>query len=120
MYTHDSVNVLLHFKVWHVPSTSAEEAATSAKKVENLIQGQEGVILKSEKITIQTLAYPIKKHSSGYFTVAEFQLQEDKIKLIKTELDKDKEILKIRLTEYRQFFKRISDINKIINNKNKK
>ena len=70
-----------------VSSQVKEETAESIKKeLEGFIQSREGVILTSEKISIQTLAYPIKKQSSGYFATLTFQILEDKIKEIKEKI----------------------------------
>lgn len=74
------------------------------KNIESFIQEQEGIILspqsgipfagKSEKTSAKTLAYPIKKQSSGYFITLEFQALEDKIKEIKSKIEKDNKILR--------------------------
>lgn len=71
-----------------------EDAGAVAKEIETFIQSKEGVILKSEKTGAQTLAYPVKKQSSGYFCILEFQTAEHNIKEIKGMLEKDKKILR--------------------------
>lgn len=71
-----------------------KEADALIKEIEIFVQNKEGVILKSEKTTAQTLAYPIKKQSSGYFVFLTFQISEDKIKEIKEKLEKDIKILR--------------------------
>ncbi len=76
------------------PSLTLDQANTTAKEVESLIQNKEGVILKSEKTAIKTLAYPIKKQSSAYFFILEFQIQEGKIKELRDYLEKEKNILR--------------------------
>ena len=48
-------------------SVTTEDTATVMREVDSFIQSKEGVILKSENTAAQTLAYPIKKNSSGYF-----------------------------------------------------
>ncbi len=71
-----------------------EDAGAVAKEIETFIRSKEGVILKSEKTSTQTLAYPVKKQSSGYFFILEFQTAENSIKEIKGMLEKDKKILR--------------------------
>ncbi|MSU60574.1 MAG: 30S ribosomal protein S6 [Candidatus Staskawiczbacteria bacterium] len=71
-----------------------EDAGAVAKEIETFIQSKEGVILKSEKTGAQTLAYPVKKQSSGYFCILEFQTAENTIKEIKGMLEKDTKILR--------------------------
>ncbi len=70
------------------------EAENTVKEVESFIQSKEGVILKSEKAVAKTLAYQIKKQSSGYFVVLEFQILENKVKELKEALGKNSKILR--------------------------
>jgi len=71
-----------------------DEVDAITKEVETFIQAGEGVILHSEKTTAQTLAYPIKKQSSGYYVITTFQIAESKIKELKALLEKQKDILR--------------------------
>ncbi len=73
---------------------STDESENLKNDLEGFIQSKEGVILKSEKTAPQTLAYPIKKHSSGYFATLTFQVLEDKVKEIKDKLQKDAKVLR--------------------------
>jgi len=73
---------------------SSYQAEATAKEIESFIKNNEGVILRSEKISVQTLAYPIKKRSSGYFADLTFQVAEDKIKELKEKLEKSNQILR--------------------------
>lgn len=73
---------------------TVEEADTVKKEFEASLQGMGGVILKSEKTTPQPLAYQIKKQSSGFFVVTEFQIEESKVKEIKTELERNTKVLR--------------------------
>ncbi len=71
-----------------------EQSQGTAKEVENFIQSKEGIIVRSEKTNPQVLAYPIKKQSSGYFFILQFQLAEHAIKELREKLEKDKAILR--------------------------
>lgn len=73
---------------------SGELAESTAKEIETFIQGKEGVIIKSEKITPKTLSYNIKKQSSGFFGVVEFQLEPEHVEELKTKLEKDDKIIR--------------------------
>jgi len=73
---------------------NSEESDNLKKNLESSIQSKEGVILKSEKTLAQTLSYPIKKQSSGYFVILTFQISEDKIKEIKDNLEKENKVLR--------------------------
>ncbi|MDO8623405.1 MAG: 30S ribosomal protein S6, partial [archaeon] len=51
------------------PDITSEQAETESKNIESIVQDKKGVVLKSEKPSAKTLAYPIKKQSSGFFGV---------------------------------------------------
>ncbi len=70
------------------------EADVESKKIESLIQSKEGIILKSEKPFPRTLSYPIKKQSSGFFGVLEFQLEPEHLGELKEKLQKDGKIIR--------------------------
>lgn len=84
------------YELTYIISTqlSVEQAGEAAKEVESAIQTRGGVILKSEKIAPRTLSYPIKKQSSGYIGLIEFQIEENSVKEVKAVLDKDIRILR--------------------------
>jgi len=73
---------------------AVEEAETVKKDFEAFLQAKEGIILKSERTSPQPLAYPIKKHSSGFFVITEFQIEEDNVKGVKEELQKNSKVLR--------------------------
>jgi len=75
-------------------AVTSDQAQILSNEFENFIQDEGGIIIKSEKNGLQTLAFPIKKQSSGYFFTLESQLQEDKIKKIEENFKKDKNILR--------------------------
>ncbi len=88
---------------------NSEQADAKAKEIESFIQSREGTILKSERISIQTIAYPIKKQSSGYFGNLIFKVEEparsatevaggNKVKEIKEKMEKDNKILRHLIT----------------------
>ncbi len=64
------------------------------KNIEGFIQEKEGVIITSQKTAAQTLAYPIKKQSSGYYVTTVFQAAEDTIKPLSSKLDLEKDVLR--------------------------
>src|SRR3989344_6191586 len=72
----------------------SEEAENLKKEVEVFVQSKGGVIVKSEKTVPQSLAYPIKKHSSGYFVTLEFQGEEKEVKALKEKLEKEARVLR--------------------------
>jgi len=79
------------------PEITAEEAEAEAKSIELLIQGKEGVIIKSEKPTPKTLAYPIKRQGSGFFVILEFQLEPEHIGELKEKIQKNSKIIRSML-----------------------
>jgi len=73
---------------------TAEEVEAETKNIEFFIQDKKGIILKSEKPSPRTLAYPIKKQSSGFFSVLEFQLEPEHLGELKEKLQKDDKIIR--------------------------
>lgn len=72
----------------------SEQVESLKKGVEDFVQKNGGSIIKSEKTIAQSLAYPIKKHSSGFFMTLEFNAEEKDIKDLKAELEKSPDILR--------------------------
>ncbi|MEK7061702.1 MAG: 30S ribosomal protein S6 [Patescibacteria group bacterium] len=70
------------------------EAEAKTKSIESLIQGKEGIVLRSEKPIPRTLAYNIKKQSSGFFGVLEFQLEPEHLGELKEKIQKDDKIIR--------------------------
>ncbi|MBI3631535.1 MAG: 30S ribosomal protein S6 [Candidatus Staskawiczbacteria bacterium] len=73
---------------------TSEQAEAESKNIESLIQGKEGIILKSVKLSPKTLAYSIKKQSSGFFGVLEFQLEPEHLGEIKEKIQKNGNIIR--------------------------
>ena len=71
-----------------------EEADGVKKDFEASLQATGGVIIKSEKTTPQPLAYQIKKQSSGFFVTTEFTVEENQIKPMKAQLEKNAKVLR--------------------------
>lgn len=75
-------------------SLTTEEADALRKDVESFIQSKEGVIVASERSNPQTLAYSIKKHSSGYFVIVEFKLEQKDVKELLAMVEKNDRVLR--------------------------
>lgn len=73
---------------------NSQEADEVKNQVEKIIQDKGGTVLMSERSEAKTLAYPIKKQISGYFTTLELRIEEDKIKEIKDILEKETRMLR--------------------------
>ena len=76
---------------------TAEEAEAEAKNTESYIQEKEGIILKSTKPFPMTLAYPVKKQGSGFFSILEFQLEPEHLDELKKKLEKNSKIIRSML-----------------------
>lgn len=75
-------------------SLSPEEAMSEAKDIESFTEGKGGVVLNSEKAVASVLAYPIKKHSSGFLGILTFNMLSGNIKELKEKLEKNKNVLR--------------------------
>lgn len=73
---------------------TSEEAGAKAKEIESAIQREEGTILKQSNPVARMLSYPIKGFSSGFFGVIEFQLESEKMAVLKEILEKDGKIIR--------------------------
>ncbi|MBI1866648.1 MAG: 30S ribosomal protein S6 [Candidatus Staskawiczbacteria bacterium] len=73
---------------------TAREAEEKAKSIESLIQDKNGIVLRSEKPSARTLAYNIKKQSSGFFGVLEFQLEPEYLGELNEKIQKDNKIIR--------------------------
>ena len=73
---------------------TAGEAEAEVKNIESFVKDKEGIILKLEKISPITLAYPIKKQSSGFFGVLEFQLEPEHLGELKEKIQKNDKIIR--------------------------
>lgn len=62
--------------------------------INNFIQKQGGIIIKSGAPTKKVLSYPIKKQGAGLWVILEFQLSPDKIKELEEKIEKDGQILR--------------------------
>ena len=76
------------------PTLTSDQVLQQTSGVESFIQSKEGVIVKSEKTGAQVLAYPVKKHRSGYFVMSEFQAAEGTISDIKVHVDSNGQVLR--------------------------
>ena len=72
----------------------SEEAESVKKEFETFVQEKGGVVLKSQKTVPQSLAYPVKKQSSGYVATLEFQAQENAVKPLKEKAEQHSNILR--------------------------
>ncbi len=76
------------------PELSTTDAEALKQDIESFIKNKEGLVLKSDKMTMQTLAYPVKKQRSGYFAIAEAQMEESVVLALKEMLEKHSKVLR--------------------------
>lgn len=61
------------------------------------LQAVEGTLIKSEKWGKKDCAYPIKKHTSGYYFEWKIMMDQKKISAFKKKMDYDEEVLRYLL-----------------------
>ncbi|MBI2049940.1 MAG: 30S ribosomal protein S6 [Candidatus Staskawiczbacteria bacterium] len=71
-----------------------EQVLKESENIESFIQSKGGIILKSEKPYSKALAYTIKKQSSGFLGVLEFQLEPEGLEALKEKLQKNSKIIR--------------------------
>ena len=73
---------------------TSEEAEKIAQGIDEIIQKNEGVIIKQTAPIARTLSQVIKGHASGFFGTLEFQLEQEKLTEVKTFVEKDKKVVR--------------------------
>lgn len=76
------------------PEITNEESTALAKEIESFIQSKEGIILNQINPVAKTLAYPIKKHASGFMGVLEFQTEPELLPELKDKINKNTKIVR--------------------------
>ena len=76
------------------PEITSEEAEAVSKEIESFVQGKEGIILNKTTPVAKSLAYPIKKHASGFIGALEFQVEAEKLSEIEEKIDKEGKIIR--------------------------
>jgi len=76
------------------PEITNEESMALAKEIESFVQSKEGVILNQINPVAKTLAYPIKKHASGFMCVLEFQSEPELLTELEDKINKNTKIVR--------------------------
>ena len=76
------------------PEITNEESMALAKEIESFVQSKEGVILNQINPVAKTLAYPIKKHASGFMCVLEFQSEPELLAELEDKINKNTKIVR--------------------------
>ncbi|KKR45024.1 MAG: 30S ribosomal protein S6, partial [Parcubacteria group bacterium GW2011_GWC1_40_13] len=76
------------------PEMTSEDAETKSKEIASTIQGNEGIIVKQTNPLPKALAFPVKKHASGFFGVFEFQMEQEKLSAVQEMVKKDAKIVR--------------------------
>jgi small subunit ribosomal protein S6 len=79
------------------PDLSDEDRAAKIERVHSLIAENSGQLGKVEDWGKRVLAYEIKHYTDGYYGLAEFQLEPDKVKSLEERLNIDEEILRYQI-----------------------
>lgn len=79
------------------PDLSDEDRAAKIERVHSLIAENSGQLGKVEDWGKRVLAYEIKHYTDGYYGLAEFQLEPDKVKSLADRLNIDEEILRYQI-----------------------
>ena len=88
------------------PELNQEEAEDFLKKIDSSILGI-GEVLRSEKPKKINLSYLIKNRDKAFLTVTEFKTEPAQIETLKSQLEKEKDILRFLLIRKRETQKKI-------------
>lgn len=76
------------------PVLSNDEYSKTVKKYTDFLEKNGGKLVSKEDWGIRTLAYPIQKKTSGYYTLIEFQIDGSMIKKMEVEFKRDENIMR--------------------------
>lgn len=79
------------------PNLSDEERTAKVDRVHSLITENEGHLGKTEDWGKRVLAYEIRHCTDGYYGLAEFELDPNKVKAVEDRLNIDEEILRYQI-----------------------
>ena len=79
------------------PDLSDEDRTAKVERVHSLIAENSGQLGKVEDWGKRVLAYEIRHYTDGYYGLAEFQLEPDKVRDIEERLNIDEEILRYQI-----------------------
>ncbi len=88
------------------PELNQEEAEDFLKKIESSILGI-GEVLRSKKPKKINLSYLIKNRDKAFLTVTEFKTEPTQIETLKSQLEKEKDILRFLLIRRKETQKKI-------------
>lgn len=74
-----------------------KDTEETLKKIAEHLQKEEGTISTSEKWGKKDCAYPIKKHTSGYYFEWHISIDQKKIITFKKKMDYDEDVLRYLL-----------------------
>jgi small subunit ribosomal protein S6 len=76
------------------PVLSSDEYSKTVKKYTDFLEKNGGKLVSKEDWGIRTLAYPIQKKTSGFYTLIEFQIDGSMIKKMEVEFKRDENIMR--------------------------
>jgi small subunit ribosomal protein S6 len=79
------------------PDLSDEDRTAKIERVHSLIAENSGQLGKVEDWGKRVLAYEIRHYTDGYYGLAEFQLEPDKVRAVEERLNIDEEILRYQI-----------------------
>ncbi len=93
------INYIMYELLYIIPAIYAEDELKNViTKVEALIKEEGAEITKSEVAGKLKFAYPIKSHTVGYYVLALFNAEGDKLKQINRALQLEKDVLRHMIT----------------------
>jgi len=81
------------------PNLSEKELKKSVETIHSLISEKGNLQNSNNAVEKITLAYPIKKETSAFFAVIEFETEPENIESLKTSLEKQKEVLRFLIVK---------------------
>ena len=101
------------------PTLTEEEIKSQIEKVKAILEKEGAELVATDDMGMRKLAYPVQKHSRGYYTVLLFKAKGDVIAELERNLRINEEIIKFLTVKYNKT-KEIAQFNKLVEAANKK
>jgi small subunit ribosomal protein S6 len=88
--------MLHHYETVFITTPVLSDAQTkeAVQKFKGLIEGEGGTVVHEEDWGLRKLAYPIRKKSTGYYYIIEFESEGAFIQKLETEFRRDERVIR--------------------------
>ena len=101
------------------PTLTEEEIATQITKVKDILSKEGAELAATNDMGMRKLAYPVEKHSRGYYTVLLYKAEGTLIEELERNLKISEDVIKFLTVKYTKD-KELTQFNKLVDASNRK